>query len=224
MKKVIKYLAIFLAILVIISLIVYIDYFSANKNSTNPKISLKEESENYIIYKSFFYRVYYCKSNRRYIFADYEEEVVCPNNYTYKDGYYTNSEGIKISKRDLQLLTNDGIYTSEMIESFKSDSQVSKAVSVAYEYGINKFKITDEYDDYNLAVLPSFTEEDDNYDWTYNEEDFYCIKGDNYNYQISKYENNKCGKYEQVKMSNEWCENYKSSTLVYVKGIENLCK
>lgn len=109
MNKIVKWLiVIFIAALIIFG-IVYIDYYSAKANGTNPKISIKEESENSILYKAAFYKVYYCRTNKKYIFADYNEEVVCPNNYVYNNGYYTNGEDINISKKDLQLLTNDGI-------------------------------------------------------------------------------------------------------------------
>lgn len=224
MKKFIKILIILFIIVLVIASIIYIDYFSSKTNNTSPKISIKEENENSILYKAFFYKVYYCKTNKKYVFADYDEEVVCPNKYVYKNDYYTNSEGIKISKRDLQLLTNDGIYTSEMIESLKSDKQVKSATNVAYNFGINRYKITSKEDDYNLVVFPTFELVSNNYDWIYNEEEVYCLKGENYNYQVSKYEDNKCEKYEKVKMSDEWCNDYKTSTLIYVKGIENLCK
>ena len=225
MRKLIKFLIIiFIAIIVIFS-IIYIDYFNAKKNNTNPKISFKVESENSILYKAAFYKVYYCKTNKKYIIADYDEEVVCPNNYEYQNEIYTNVEGIKISKNKLQMLTNEGVYTSEMIEGFKTDKEVETAYNVASEYGKIKYKVIDEEDNYNIVLFPTFKKIKDNYDWVYDEEDqSYCLKGENYNYQKAKYEDEKCGKFEKIKMDEEWCGSYKNSTLVYVKGIENLCK
>jgi hypothetical protein len=225
MKKIIKLLIIIFIVFLFISSIVYIDYFNAKSNNTNPKISIKVESENSILYKAAFYRVYYCKTNKKYVFADYNEEVVCPNNYNYINGYYTNSEDISISKRDLQLLTNDGIYTSEMIEGLKTEGEVKNAVNVAYEFGLIKYKVLEETDEYSVVLFPEFEEDEDGYDWKYDEEsNKYCFKGENYNYLMAKYDNNKCGKYERVKMNEQWCTSYKTSTLVYLKGIENLCK
>ena len=224
MKKIVKWLIFTFILVLIIFGIVYIDYYSAKANGNNPKISIKEESENSILYKAAFYKVYYCKTNKKYIFADYNEEVVCPNNYSYNNGYYTNSEEINISKRDLQLLTNDGIYTSEMIEQLKTETEVKNAVDVAYQFGQIKHKVIDEEDEYNIVIFPTFESVEDNYDWIYNEEDKYCLKGENYNYYLAKYNDDKCEKYEKIKMDEKWCESYKTSTLVYVKGIENLCK
>ncbi len=225
MKKLLKYLIIiFISILVIFS-IIYIDYFNAKTNNTNPKISITVESENSILYKAFFYKVYFCRTNKKYIIADYDEEVVCPNNYEYQNEIYTNREGVKITKEKLQILTNDGVYTSEMIESFKTEKDVENAVMIAKDFGNTRFKVINEEDDYNIVLFPVFENVNDNYDWVYDEEgQEYCLKGDNYNYQKAKYENEKCGKYEKIKMSEEWCEAYKNSTLIYVKGIENLCK
>lgn len=226
MRKIIKCLLFIMIIIIVFSSIIYIDYFSSKTNSTNPKIAIKEENENYIVYKAAFYEVYYCKTNKKYIFADYNEEVVCPNNYKYVDGYYTNGEDFKISKRDLQLLTNDGVYTSEMIENIKSENEIKKDINVAYEFGLKNYKVLEEEEEYNVVVFPNkFDEVDDNYDWIFNEDgDKYCLKGENYNYLVAKYNDGKCGKYEKVKMKEEWCEAYKTSTLVYLKGIENLCK
>lgn len=225
MKKLVKILIIIFITLIVIFSIIYIDYFNSKTNNTNPKLSVKVENENYILYKAIFYKVYYCKTNKKYVIADYDEEVVCPNNYEYKDGYYTNREGVKISKDKLQLLTNDGVYTAEMIENFKTDKDVNNALIVASEFGNIRFKIIDEEEDYNIVKFASFEKVKENYDWVYlDENEEYCLKGENYNYQKSKYDNEKCGKFEKIKMSEEWCNLYKNSTLVYVKGIENLCK
>ena len=225
MKRLLKYLIVIFVIVIVFFSIVYIDYFNAKKNNTNPKISIMVESENYILYKALFYRVYYCRTNKKNIIASYNEEVICPNNYEYQNGIYTNREGIKISKNKLQLLTNDGVYTSEMIENFKTDKEVDEALNVASEYGKIRYKVIDEEDEYNIVRFPTFESVNDNYDWVYPDEDNeYCLKGENYNYQVAKYENEKCGKYEKITMSEKWCESYKKSTLVYVKGVENLCK
>lgn len=224
MKKLLKLLIIIVVVAIVFVSLIYIDYFNAKANNTNPKISIKVESENSILYKAFFYKVYYCRTNKKYIIADYDEEVVCPNNYEYKNGYYTNREGVKISKMKLQLLTNEGVYTSEMIENFKTEKDVEDASIVANDYGSIKYKVIDEKDEYNIVLFPTFESKEDNYDWIFNEEKEYCLKGENYNYQKAKYENEKCGKFEKIKMSEEWCDLYKNSTLIYVKGIENLCK
>lgn len=223
MKKV---LIIIIVTLVLLASIVYIDYFNAKANSTSPKISLKENLDNnQILYKAVFYKVWYCKTNKTYTITSYSDvDPICPIDYRYVDGYYTNSEGIKISKRDLQLLTNDGIYTAEMIEAMNSNKQVEDAVHVAYNYGKYKYKFSSikSEDGNKLVMLPDFSLEDDNYKWIYNEDNLYCIK-EKGNLLIAKYEN-KCGKYETIKMDKDWCQNYKSSTLVYEDNIEKYCE
>ena len=151
------------------SSLIYFDYFNVKTNNTSPKISLKEEiNENQILYKAVFYKVWYCKTNKTYTISPYSvADEVCPINYVYNDGYYTNAEGIKISKRDLQLLTNDGVYTSEMIETFNSNKQVEDAVHVAYNYGKYKYKTIEDEDNYSLVAFPDFKEDNNNYKWIY---------------------------------------------------------
>ena len=225
MKKIVKCLIFVFILILLIFSIVYLDYYSARANGNNPKISIKEENDNYILYKAAFYKVYYCKTNKKYIFADYKENVVCPRNYNYNNGYYTNSEEINISKKDLQLLLSDGVYTSEMIEHLKTESEVKNAVYVANNFGLLKYKALEETEEYNVVIFPTFDKSNNNYEWLYNDDsEKYCLKGENYNYYLARYIDDKCGKYEKVKMEDNWCELYSNSTLVYVKGIENLCK
>lgn len=224
MKKVIITI---IVILVVLSALVYFDYFYVKTNNTSPKISIKEEvNENQILYKAIFYKVWYCKTNKSYTIASYDEvDAVCPSNYAYVDGYYTNSEGIKISKRDLQLLVNNGIYTGDMVETINSNTMLESFVHVAYNYGKAKYKITSKKssDGHKLVMLSEFKEDDDVYKWIYDEEKLYCLKDNN---SIALYDSKeeKCGKYEKIKMDSEWCSNYKTSTLVYEDNISSYCE
>ena len=114
-----------------------------------------------------------------------------------------------------------------MIESMNSNEQVEASVHVAYNYGINKFKEVNTVKDISIVVFPTFEEVDGVYSWVYDESEdgtFYCLKGENYNYSIARYENNKCGKYERIKMDKEWCDSYTGSTLVYEDGINGFCE
>ena len=227
MRKVIKIIIIILIVLVVLAGGVYLDYFNTKANNTSPKISFKEETEDYILYKAILYRVWYCKTNRKNIIGSYSEDAICPKNYVYEDGYYTNTAGVKISKRDLQLLANDGVYTSEMIEDMDTNKKVESAVHVAYNFGVNKFKEIDSEKDYKIVVFPTFEEKDDLFSWVYDEEDkenYYCLKGEKYNYSIAKYTDGKCGKYEKIKMDKEWCADYTNSTLTFEEGITSFCE
>ncbi len=227
MRKVIKFLLYILSVAIIIGCLTYLDYFYTKTNNVAPKISIKENlDENTVVYKSLFYKVWYCKSNKTYFIGSYsDKDAICPKSYSYVDGFYTNDLGVKISKRDLQLLTNDGVYTSEMIENMKDDNQVSDAVHVAYNYGLKKYKDINKKssDGYKLVILPEFILEDDNYKWVYNEDKEYCLKKDNDFYYLSEYDN-ECKKFEKIKMDTKWCSLYETSTLVYEDKIENLCK
>lgn len=233
MKRYKKIILIIVGILVLISVFAYIDFFNTKANNTSPKMSIKEEiDENTIVYKALFYKVWYCKSNKVYTIGDYSDrDVICPRDYSYDNGYYTNEQGIKISKRDLQLLTNDGVYTSEMIENMNSNSQIEDAIHVAYNYGLNNYKQLSSKekssDGNKIVMLPVFKEVEGNFKWVYDEEDtnnYYCMKEKDDSIYYAKYDNKKCGKFEEVVMDEKWCSNYRNSTLISVEGIEKYCK
>lgn len=226
-NKINKVLIIIFSIVVLLSLLIYLDYFIAKTNGSSPKISIKKRlDENSYVYKAVLYKVWYCETNKTYTFGDYKDkDAICPKNYSYVDGYYTNDAGVKISKRDLQLLTNDGIYTSDMVENMTSNKQVEESVSVAYNYGKNKYKKLNEKstDGKELVIFPEFKEENNNYKWVYDEEKKYCLKEDSKGIQISEYLEEACNNYVPLKMDETWCKNYENSTLVYEDGIDKLC-
>ena len=121
------------------------------------------------------------------------------------------------------MLTNDGIYTSEMIENMTSEKQVEDAVYVASTYLSRFYKVLEEHEKYKLVIFPEFKEVDGNYEWVYEENDnYYCISLDER--LISKMENEKCSKIEPFKIDEKWCGLYKNSTLVYDDDVANLCK
>ena len=228
MKKVKRILIIIVIITAVLACLIYLDYFIAKTRGSSPKISLKEKlSDNGYVYKAVLYKVWYCETNKTYTFGDYsDKDAICPKNYSYVDGFYTNEQGVKITKKDLQLLTNDGIYTSDMIENMSSNKQVEEAVKVASEYGKYRYEDTKEKseDGYELVKLFEFKEENDNYKWVINEDVLYCLKKEGNKKSLSKYENNKCEKFEVIKMSEEWCKNYKTSTLVFEEEAKKLCE
>ena len=222
-----KFLITIIIILIIVPSLIYIDYFNAKANNTSPKVSLKEETEDAIIYKAFFYRVWYCKTNKMYLLGNYSEEEICPKNYKYEDDTYTNEHGVAFSKRDLQLLTNDGVYTDEMIVNISSNKQVEDAVHVSYNYLKTKYKKIKNISNAEVVVFPEFKEVDGNYRWVYDEEDessYYCLVEKDGITSYAKYDNGVCGKYERIKMDEKWCSSYQNSTLAYNDEINKLCE
>ena len=219
-----RFIIILIILLVVISSLVYVDYFNTKTNNTYPKLALKNEDEDAIIYSAILYKVWYCKVNKMYMIGSYGEDNICPKNYEYSDGKYTNVNGVVISKRDLQLLTCDGTYTSEMIENMTSSKQVEDAVYVVETYSKRMYKIIDETEEYKIIVFPEFKEEEGNYNWVYDEreDNYYCLSNNEKSY--AKFENEQCGKYESLKMDKKWCELYKSSTLIYDDKANGLCK
>ena len=228
MKIIKKIIVILIVVILILGVCVYIDYFNTKTNNTSPKISIKEDlDDDTVLYKAIFYKVWYCKSNNAYLIGSYDDkDAICPKNYKYVDGYYTNELNVKISKRDLQLLTSTGIYTSDMIESISSELMLENYVHVAFNYEKNKYKETNQKssDGYKIIEFKTFKEVDNYYKWVDDEETLYCLKEDKEKKYYSILTDNKCGKFEELKMDKRWCDNYKNSTLIYEEGIENYCK
>lgn len=233
MKLIKKIFIVIIVLLLILSGLSYIDYFLVKTKNVVPKISLKEDKDEFVVYKAPFYKVWYCKDSENIIIGGYDDpDAVCPKKYTYQNGYYTNSLGVNISQRDLELITKNGIYTSEMVEAMKDTKSVNNAVYIASLYGKTIYKkINDKKNSDNsyLVVFPEFKEVKGAYDWYYDEEDetkFYCLIEKENEIVYSKYENNSCDKnYIKLKLDTKWCGMYKDSTLVYNEDvIKKLCE
>ena len=219
-----KYIIIVVLILIVFSSLVYVDYFNTKTNNTYPHLALKSENDDAIVYTAVLYRVWYCKANKMYMIGSYTEDNICPRNYEYSNGIYTNSNGITISKKDLQMLSNDGIYTSEMIENMTNNKQVEDALYVVDSYMSKVYKVVDENETNKIIIFPEFKEVDGHYSWVYEEKEdnYYCLSTDEKSY--AKMINNQCTKYEPFIMDKKWCELYKNSTLVYDEKLSDLCK
>ena len=237
MKLIKKIFIIIFTLLIVICAISYIDYFLVKTYNKVPKIALKKDKTDFIVYSAPFYKVWYCKDSKTVIMGGYDDpDAVCPKNYEYVDGYYTNSEGVKISRKDLELITKNGIYTSEMIEQMKDNSEVEDAVYVAYNYeNLMYKKLLDEKDnevtvgDASVVVFPQYVEVDGKYDWHYESEytsRYYCMKTEDDTEYFVRYNNGSCGKnYFKLKLDSKWCGIYKNSTLVYKEdSIKELCE
>lgn len=232
-----KIFIIIILLLVVFSGCVYIDYFLVKTKNTFPKISIKEDvDDETIVYNAVFYKVWYCKNNKTMLIGSYNDRgAICPKKYTYDNGYYKNNMGVSISKKDLELLISDGIYTSEMIEDISSESDLKDKVYVASTYGESKYKKVDKdkregitlETGVELVVFPQYIQNGEEYSWTYdyNVENFYCMKTlKDKTKTFSKYENGKCNElYQGIKFDERWCSLYKNSTLIYKDNIEDLC-
>ena len=229
MKKISKILFLIFILVLVLGCSAYIDYFCVKRKTTYPKIAIKKEiTKDLTVYNAIFYRVWYCNTNKTYTIGDYEDvDAVCPKNYTYKDGYYTNAANVKISKKDLEMI--NGIYTSEMIENMADKTAVENAVHVASNYLQKIYKnVLDEdgknkkADNYQLVSFPKFElNEKGNYEWKYGNDELYCL---NTNNEVALYLNDKCTTFEKIKMDEEWCKLYINSTLAYNTSASKLCE
>jgi len=232
MKKLKKILILIFILFIIVGFAVYIDYFISKIKDTYPKISImKKINDNEDVYNAVFYRVWYCKTNNKYTIGSYSDtDAICPIDYVYEKGYYTNAAGVQISKRDLELISE--VMTSEMIENISSSSMLSDIVSVAYDYGKLNYELyTDENNNtfkspngYNIVVFYDFIESKSEYKWDLDYNKKYCFniyKGIPYR---ALYDGVACGQFEKVLVGENWCSLYDKTMLVYDEKAISLCK
>ncbi|NLC48583.1 MAG: hypothetical protein GX758_04415 [Tenericutes bacterium] len=222
-----------IVLLVLLTLLAYIDYFLVKTNGKLPIISLKKEFEekDVVVYNALFYKVWYCKTDKTITIGSYSDvDVICSLPYDFEDGYYTNTSGIKISEKDIYMITYKNLYTKEMIDMMKSKSNVDDALYVSNMYFGSKYeKISNINDKVSLVVFPEFGLNGNVYEYIYNKEDehnYYCMKNESNENEtmFSKYLDGKCSDdYNYMKMDSKWCLLYKNSTLVnnpdLVKGL-----
>ncbi len=236
MKKVKLILIIVFIILLILSALVYIDYFIVKEKNTTPKISLSYEEKEFYVYKALFYKVWKCKSDNSIIIGDYKDpDAICKTNYEFNNGFYTNKNGLKISKKDLYMLTLTGIYTHDMVEKMVTNEDVTSALYVVSKYEMleynnviskdgNKLKSSNGFE---IVVFPSFeyNEKTDSYKWIYdnkNTDNYYCLDKKTESY--SKYVDSACGEFVKLSLDDKWCNLYKNSTLSSNKEISKYCQ
>ncbi len=238
MKVVKNILIALLIIVVVLGGLSYIDYVFVKTKNSLPKIAIKSNNNDMTVYKALFYKVWECNSDGTTVIGDYSDpNPVCPSSYVFKDGYYTNSAGLNIKKRDLLLMTYNNIYTNEMIEIMSNQSEVDNAVYVAESYGksfakrigLKEGTISGEKEEYQIVAFPTFVEKGDTYIWSYDEENedgYYCVSKDDEDVSYSKYTNGYCeDNFAKYKMESKWCNLYQNTTLVYLEdAIKSLCE
>ena len=141
MKKVKIILIVLFIILLVLSGMIYIDYFIVKEKNSIPKISLMEEEKEFYVYKAHFYKVWKCKSDGSIIIGDYKDpDAICKTNYEFVNGYYVNANNLKISKKDLYMLTLTGVYTHDMVEKMTTQDELSSALYVVSKYETLEYK------------------------------------------------------------------------------------
>jgi len=230
MRKIRKVIFIIFIILLVFAGAVYIDYFLASRNNTHPKIAIKKElEEDLFVYNAVFYRMWYCKANDTYTIGDYKDsDAICAPVYEYENGYYTNGDGIKISKHDLEMIRE--IYASEIIETMNSDSAVENAVYVAENYAKQKYKEVEiegkkiKSGKYSLINFPTFVEKKGKYSWTIDDNSTYCLDDTEEVKKYAPYEEETCGEFVTLTYDTKWCELYTNSKLVFDEDVNKMCK
>ncbi len=76
-----RFIVVLIILLIVLFSLVYVDYFNTKANNTFPKLSLKSENDDAVIYTAVLYRVWYCKANKKYMIGSYSEDNIGPKNY-----------------------------------------------------------------------------------------------------------------------------------------------
>ena len=230
MKKIKKIMIILIAVLVLFSAVVYIDYFVVVKRTSYPKISLKKQlDENLIVYNAILYRVWYCELNDTYTIGNYKDkDAICTNTLKYdKNGNYTNANDVKISAENMKLIS--AFYSYELIGNMSAEDVedalyvIENAYKVKYKYTTDETGSNQEtHSGYELIVFPKYEIKNNDVKWVYQEE-VYCINDKN---EISIYneEDEECFDFKPIGIDKKWCDLYKKSNLKDLKNAEELCK
>lgn len=231
MKKIKKVVVVLIAVLILLSAVIYIDYFVVVKRTSYPKISIKKEiDENLSVYNAILYRVWYCKLNNTYTIGNYsDKDAICTNALKYdKDGNYTNANDVKISAENMKLIS--AFYSYETIGNMSSQDVedalyvIKNAHKVKYKYSTDDSGTTQEtHSGYQLIIFPKYEIKNNDVKWNYSEDEVYCI---NENKEISLYnvEEEECFDFEPIGIDKKWCNLYQKSNLKDSKIAIELCK
>lgn len=227
MKKITKIMFIIFIILLSFGLATYIDYYIVKTKNTTPKIAIKKDvNDNLVVYNAFMYRIWFCKSSGKYTLGDYKDsDAVCFSKDSYdKDGNYISEVNVLISKENLELLSE--YYNSEEINKM-SQTDIDDSVLLLKEYGRKIYKVLDTEEaneiksklDYDIVIFPKYKLIDNKYEWIYEENEYYCMK-DN---EFALYENEKCNAFTKLSISQKACEIYNRGVLNNKVNIDGLC-
>lgn len=209
-----------------------IEYYFAKSTYRIPVLALKSESvsKQYTIYRGVFYKVYKCYSDLIVVKSLKDEPPYCLRIVRYTDdGYYINYNGLKISKKDLQLIFDKSI-TFKEIDNLTTKDQVKDYVYIADQYQRNVHKVyetTKEKDGIlSIDVFQEFVQINNygDYEWRYqfnNPKYYKCFKNGMY----KEYENETCtGEWKELKYSEKWCKLAKNNSISSIQeAYKNNC-
>ena len=227
MTKFKKILFIVVIALLVITGALYIDFFFCKHRETHPRIAIKEKiNDDEVVYKAAFYKVWYCKTTKKYTLGGWGDvDAICPSDYEYEDGIYTNGAGLKITEHDLEVIKN--YYDNEIIETFNDENQVKDALYVSETYKHLEYKrATDEEGNelssgrYALVTFPELVlNEENKYEWQQSKAK-YCLDNEKY----AEYKDEACGEFKPLVYDAEWCKKYTNSIFGYNEEIKAKCK
>ena len=208
MKKKIIITTIFF-LLILTGTISIVEYYYAKDSSKMPILAIKKEdrAKQFTKYSSVFYNVYKCYSGTIFAVSKTYPEPICERIAVYDGGYYLNRNGLKIDKKDYQMIY-DASNTSSEIENFTTEEEVKNAVKISEEYEKNLYKVLRTAQVGNDVVdIVAFKElvlnNYGDYTWEFNMNNYKCKSGNS----VKEYKNKRCtGSWKKIGYSKEWCE------------------
>lgn len=216
MSKTKKIILITFGTIVVLLILCYVDYWVAYKNGNRPIMSIKKEYNNQQLetYKGLFYTMWKCTAEEEnYGFGKVPS---CPLKIEYDGDYFTNANGIKISKEDTSMLI---LSFGGNINTFKTKSEIDNALLVSKEFWGSSWEYKDstliEKDGYKagVAAFKKFVkDEKGEYSWVAQKEDPEYLKcvtrsSDGKQLLFSEYKKGTCvGEWNKHKFSEEYCD------------------
>ena len=199
-----------------------IEFYYAKDNGRMPFLAIKSENvtKQYYKYSSILYNAYKCYSGKHYAMIK-TREPVCNRLIVYKDGYYTNYNGLEISKKDYQTIY-DVSHKFDEIETFKTEKEVQDAIKIStgYEKNLSKILRTIKVrrDIVNIRAFKDLVENDyGDYSWQYKTDDASYHKCE-YNNLYKDYVDGTCvGEWKKLEYSNEWCSLAKNAYSIEIR-------
>lgn len=224
-KKALTIVMMIFLLIITIATTSMIEFYYAKDRDRMPLLSIKSEStaKQYIKHSSLFFNVYKCYSGDTFVLSKNSKVPICRRIIKFnEEGYYTNINNLKISKRDYQMIY-DVSKTLKEIEEFTTSKEIDDAVKVAEEYErslhipLKTIQINKEI--INIEAYKEFViiNQYGDYAWQYqrtNETYYKCFKKELY----KQYKSGSClGEWTEVKLSQEWCSLAKGNTITSIE-------
>lgn len=230
-------LAAFICFLAVFLSTAFLDYSRAYKGTTTPVFVIRHQNEykQATVYYGIFYKAWVCDNGDEAIkFGSYSSEINnCSIVVSYDtNGYYTNPNGIKMSKQEINTIKT---YFYDYFNEFKAEKEfedaykISKAINEVWWVKNVETLTLDDGSIANMAIFNKLVNKNGEYLWELqyeNPEYQKCVKSQNDEYVFALYDiqTKKCGsEWKHLNLSDSVCKLTKTS-IKYVKDLVRITK